>query len=59
VGEPAEAVSMRKAALAARWSDAGKTSGDPDLARLRDRDVFRRSPAERFDPTFPADPFAR
>ena len=53
----AEAVQMLKQAIAAGWNDAGKTSRDPDLASLRDRDDFRRLVAELFDRGFPADPF--
>jgi hypothetical protein len=54
----AEAVQTLKEAMAAGWNDAGKTSSDPDLIALRDRDDFRRLMAELFDRTFPADPFA-
>ncbi len=55
----ANAVQTLKRAIAAGWNDAGKTSSDPDLAPLRDRDDFRRLLAELFDHGFPADPFAR
>ena len=55
----AEAVQTLKQAIAAGWSDGGKTSRDPDLASLHDRDDFRRLLAELFDRGFPADPFAR
>ena len=54
----AEAVQTLEEAIAAGWNDAGKTSRDPDLAPLRDRDDFRRLLAELFDRGFPADPFA-
>jgi eukaryotic-like serine/threonine-protein kinase len=54
----AEAVQALKQAIAAGWNDAGKTSRDPDLASLRDRDDFRRLMADLFDRSFPANPFA-
>ena len=54
-----KAVQILKQAIAAGWNDAGKTSRDPDLASLGDRDDFRRLLAELFDRGFPADPFAR
>ena len=38
------------------WTNAPHTSRDPDLAPLRDRDDFRRPPAELFDRGFPAHP---
>ena len=55
----AEAVQTLQRAVAAGWNDAGKTSRDPDMAPLRDREDFRRLLAELFDHGFPADPFAR
>jgi tetratricopeptide (TPR) repeat protein len=54
----AEAVQTLNAAIAAGWNDAGKTSRDPDLAPLRDRDDFRRLLAKLFDDGFPRYPFA-
>ena len=54
----AEAVQILKRAITAGWNDAGRTSRDPDLAPLRDRDDFRRLLAELLDRGFPADPFA-
>jgi eukaryotic-like serine/threonine-protein kinase len=55
----AEAVQTLQRAVAAGWNDAGKTSRDPDMAPLRDREDFRRLLAELFDHGFPADPLAR
>jgi tetratricopeptide (TPR) repeat protein len=54
----AEAVQTLSDAAAAGWNDAQHTSRDPDLARLRDRDDFRRLLVKMFDRGFPADPFA-
>jgi len=54
----AEAVNALRAAIAAGWNDAAKTSRDPDLAPLHGRDDFRRLLGELFDRSFPADPFA-
>jgi serine/threonine protein kinase len=63
-GEPqnalaAEAVRTLNEAIAAGWNDAGKTSRDPALAPLRDREDFRRLLIELFDRGFPSDPFAK
>jgi eukaryotic-like serine/threonine-protein kinase len=55
----AEAIGTLREAIAAGWNDARRTSGDPALASLRDKDDFRRLVAELFDRVFPADPFAR
>jgi serine/threonine-protein kinase len=55
----AEAVDALKQAIAAGWKNATKTSRDPDLAPLRDRDDFRRLLTELFDRGFPANPFAQ
>jgi serine/threonine-protein kinase len=52
-----EAVQTLTAAIAAGWSDARRTSRDPDLIALRERDDFRRLLAELFDRSFPVDPF--
>ena len=54
----AEAVQTLKDAMAAGWNNAAKTSSDPDLISLRDRDDFRRLLADLFDRGFPVDPFA-
>jgi hypothetical protein len=55
----AETVKTLERAIADGWNNTGKTSRDPDLAPLRDRDDFRQLLATRFDRGFPADPFAR
>ena len=55
----AESVQMLKAAGAAGWNDAVKTSDAADLRVLRERDDFRRLLAELFDRAFPANPFTR
>jgi serine/threonine protein kinase len=52
-----EAVRALKQAVAAGWTDAGRTSRDKDLLSLRDRADFRQLLAELFDRGFPADPF--
>jgi serine/threonine-protein kinase len=52
-----EAVQALEAAVAAGWTDAGKTSRDPSLAPLRARDDFRRLLAKLFDDGFPNKPF--
>jgi tetratricopeptide (TPR) repeat protein len=53
------AVVTLERAIAAGWNNAAKTSRDPNLAPLRDREDFRRLLSKLFDRGFPADPFAR
>ena len=53
----AEAIEGLLAAIALGWTDARKTSRDPDLMSLRDRGDFRQLVAELFDRVFPVDPF--
>jgi hypothetical protein len=53
----AEATDTLRAAVAAGWKDARRTSRDPDLAPLRDRDDFRQLLDEVFDRGFPTRPF--
>jgi hypothetical protein len=55
----AEAIEALRTAIAAGWTDAAKTGRGSDLARLRDRDDFRRLVAKLFDRVFPSHPFAR
>jgi hypothetical protein len=54
-----ESIQSLKQAVAMGWKDAVKTSRDPALDALRDREDFRRLLGELFDHGFPADPFAR
>ena len=53
------AVVTLERAIGAGWNNAAKTSRDPNLAPLRDREDVRRLLSKLFDRGFPADPFAR
>src|SRR5262249_35143071 len=58
-GYAAEVVAVLERAVQAGWSDAARTSRDPVLIPLHDREDFRRLLVALFDRGFPADPFAQ